>query len=110
VPGRQHQRSVSDIHDDEEGGNALNLIKEEIAIMKKLDHENVVHLFEVLDVPDEDSLYMVVEMCSKGVVMKVGYDTRAEPYPEEQCRVWFRDLILGIEYRECFRRVWIQCC
>ena len=71
--------------------------------MKKLDHPNVVHLFEVLDVSSDDELYMVVEMCSKGVVMKVGYGTEAEPYSEEQCRLWFRDLILGIEYRTCNR-------
>ncbi|KAH9430907.1 hypothetical protein MCOR02_008227 [Pyricularia oryzae] len=30
--------------------------------------------------------------------MKVGLDQAAEPYGEEQCRHWFRDLILGIEY------------
>jgi serine/threonine protein kinase len=35
--------------------NALSLIKEEIAIMKKLDHHNLVSLIEVLDDPQEDS-------------------------------------------------------
>ena len=30
----------------------------EIAIMKKLDHPNVVKLVEVVDDPDEDNLYM----------------------------------------------------
>ncbi|KAF2720523.1 kinase-like protein [Polychaeton citri CBS 116435] len=78
--------------------NALSLIKEEIAIMKKLSHNNLVALIEVLDDPNEDSLYMVLEMCKKGVVMKVGLDERAEPYSEEACRCWFRDMILGIEY------------
>lgn len=78
--------------------NSLDLIKEEIAIMKKLDHNNLVSLVEVLDDPQEDSLYMVLEMCKKGVVMKVGLDERAEPYDDETCRCWFRDMILGIEY------------
>lgn len=78
--------------------NSLDLIKEEIAIMKKLDHPNLVSLIEVLDDPAEDSLYMVMEMCKKGIVMKVSLEERAEPYPEEVCRCWFRDLILGIEY------------
>lgn len=71
---------------------------EEIAILKKLDHENVACLIEVLDDPEGDSLYMVLEMCEKGVVMKVGLDQIAVPYSEEQCRLWFRDMILGIEY------------
>jgi calcium/calmodulin-dependent protein kinase kinase 2 len=81
--------------------NALHLIREEIAIMKKLNHPNVVSLVEVLDDPEEDSLYMVLEMCKKGVVMKVGLeDGRADPYDEDTCRSYFRDMVLGIEYRK----------
>ncbi len=83
---------------DEESSNSLYLIKEEIAIMKKLNHQNLVSLIEVLDDPTEDSLYMVLEYCKKGVVMKVGVDDPADPYDDEDCRCWFRDLILGIEY------------
>ncbi|RDL35051.1 uncharacterized protein BP5553_06982 [Venustampulla echinocandica] len=93
-----HRHSASDIHNGEVKGNPLYLIKEEIAIMKKLDHPNLVALIEVLDDPVEDSLYMVLEMCKKGVVMKVGLGERADPYDIENCRCWFRDLILGIEY------------
>ena len=79
--------------------NCFDLIKEELAVMKKLNHPNVVSLVEVLDDPDEDSLYMVLEMCKKGVIMKIEVDEPADPYDEEDCRCWFRDLILGIEYR-----------
>jgi [calcium/calmodulin-dependent protein kinase] kinase len=86
-------------HSTTEENNAFELIKEEIAIMKKLHHPNLVTLIEVLDDPEEDSLYMVMEMCKKGVVMQVGLDERADPYSEEQCRCWFRDMILGLEYR-----------
>lgn len=93
-----HRHSASDIHDNEEAGNPLYLIKEEIAIMKKLNHPNLVSLIEVLDDPEEDSLYMVLEMCKKGVVMKVGLNEQSDPYDIERCRHWFRDLILGIEY------------
>ncbi|KAK9363909.1 kinase-like domain-containing protein [Lipomyces starkeyi] len=41
---------------------------------------------------------MVLEWCSKGVVMKLDIDGQVEPYDEEQCRLYFRDLTLGIEY------------
>lgn len=81
-----------------ENNNALDLIREEIAIMKKLYHPNLVSLIEVLDDPEEDTLYMVMEYCKNGVVMKVGLEEKADPYEEEQCRHWFRDMILGIEY------------
>jgi [calcium/calmodulin-dependent protein kinase] kinase len=83
-----------------EAKDALFLIREEIAIMKKLNHPNLVQLMEVLDDSEDDSLYMVMEMCKKGVVMKIGLGESATPYEEEQCRHWFRDLILGIEYCE----------
>lgn len=66
--------------------------------MKKLNHPNLCALIEVLDDPREDSLYMVMEMCKKGIIMKVGLDQRSDPYDDESCRRWFRDLILGIEY------------
>ncbi|KAJ9152011.1 CAMKK/META protein kinase [Pleurostoma richardsiae] len=100
-PGAGMDPSVSDRLSDQkasEARDALFLIREEIAIMKKLDHPNLVSLIEVLDDPEEDSLYMVLEMCKKGVIMKVGLDQAADPYEEEECRCWFRDLILGIEY------------
>ena len=68
--------------------------------MKKVNHVNLVHLLEVLDDPDEDSLYMVVDYCKKGVVMKVELDGRVDPYDEPTCRFWFKQMILGIEYRK----------
>ncbi len=36
----------------------LQKVYREIAILKKLDHPNVVKLYEVLDDPEEDNLYM----------------------------------------------------
>ena len=71
----------------------LDLIREEVAIMKKLNHPNLVTLIEVLDDPEEDSPYMVIELCKKGVVMKVRLGERADPDDSEACRVRFRDLI-----------------
>jgi [calcium/calmodulin-dependent protein kinase] kinase len=90
---------------DNERSDALFYIREEIAIMKKLNHPNLAQLIEVLDDPDEDSLYIVMEMCKKGVIMKVGLGEQADPYPDEECRFWFRDLILGIEYRKAYSQL-----
>jgi hypothetical protein len=52
------RRSASDIHIENELADSLYLVRGEIAIMKKLNHENVVKLVEVLDDPKGDSLYM----------------------------------------------------
>lgn len=38
--------------------NPLSRVYREIAILKKLDHPNVVKLVEVLDDPSEDNLYL----------------------------------------------------
>ena len=41
-------------------------VKREIAIMKKLSHAHIVRLYEVMDDPAADSLYMVMEWCAGG--------------------------------------------
>lgn len=38
--------------------NPLDRVHREIAILKKLNHPNVVKLVEVLNDPDEDNFYM----------------------------------------------------
>ncbi|XP_016137787.1 calcium/calmodulin-dependent protein kinase kinase 1-like [Sinocyclocheilus grahami] len=73
----------------------LDRVYQEIAILKKLDHLNVVNLVEVLDDPAEDNLHMVFELVPKGPVMEIPTDS---PLTEEMARFYFRDVILGIEY------------
>uniref|UniRef100_A0A671NLQ2 Protein kinase domain-containing protein n=1 Tax=Sinocyclocheilus anshuiensis TaxID=1608454 RepID=A0A671NLQ2_9TELE len=68
----------------------LERVYQEIAILKKLDHPNVVKLVEVLDDPSEDHLYM-----GKSAVMEVPTD---KPLDEDQARFYFQDLLRGIEY------------
>ncbi|XP_051969509.1 calcium/calmodulin-dependent protein kinase kinase 1-like isoform X1 [Xyrauchen texanus] len=73
----------------------LERVYQEIAILKKLDHLNIVKLVEVLDDPAEDNLHMVFELMQKGPVMEVPTDT---PFNEDQAWPYFRDIVLGIEY------------
>ncbi|XP_024121463.1 calcium/calmodulin-dependent protein kinase kinase 1 isoform X1 [Oryzias melastigma] len=73
----------------------LERVYQEIAILKKLDHVNIVKLVEVLDDPSDDNLHMVFELMPKGPVMEVPTE---HPFSEEQARLYFRDIILGIEY------------
>ncbi|KAL1922240.1 uncharacterized protein VTP21DRAFT_9779 [Calcarisporiella thermophila] len=74
------------------------LVRGEVAILKKLHHENVVELLEVLDDPSDDSLYMVFEMCHKGAIMDVQPETTTEPFKPEVARDYFRQMVLGFEY------------
>ncbi|XP_039526736.1 calcium/calmodulin-dependent protein kinase kinase 1b isoform X2 [Pimephales promelas] len=73
----------------------LDQVYKEVAILKKLDHLNVVKLVEVLDDPAEDNLHMVFELVPKGPVMEVPTDS---PLTDEMAHFYFRDVILGIEY------------
>ncbi|KAL9556023.1 hypothetical protein MBANPS3_002081 [Mucor bainieri] len=78
--------------------NPLDLVRSEVAILKKLNHRNVIKLYEVLDDPNDDSLYMVLEMAHKGVIMQIDLHQVATPYTESASRYYFRQMILGIEY------------
>ncbi|XP_065424157.1 calcium/calmodulin-dependent protein kinase kinase 2 isoform X3 [Chrysemys picta bellii] len=73
----------------------IEQVYQEIAILKKLDHPNVVKLVEVLDDPSEDHLYMVFELVKQGPVMEV---PAIKPLTEDQARFYFQDLLKGIEY------------
>uniref|UniRef100_A0A673H4F1 calcium/calmodulin-dependent protein kinase n=1 Tax=Sinocyclocheilus rhinocerous TaxID=307959 RepID=A0A673H4F1_9TELE len=72
----------------------LERVYQEIAILKKLDHLNIVKLVEVLDDPAEDSLHMV-SLLVTSPVMEVPSDS---PFSEDHARCYFRDIVLGIEY------------
>ncbi|XP_077995359.1 calcium/calmodulin-dependent protein kinase kinase 2-like [Glandiceps talaboti] len=73
----------------------LERVYREIAILKKLDHPNVVKLVEVLDDPSEDNLYMAFELVPKGAVMEVPCENSLN---EDTARLYLRDILLGIEY------------
>lgn len=101
------------------GTNPLDKVYREIALLKKLDHPNVVKLVEVLEDPDEDHLYLgtsfsntylfpcdfkhsrnmmfyaVFELLERGEVMQVPGDP---PMAETKARSYFRDILLGLEY------------
>lgn len=73
----------------------LQRVYREIAILKKLDHPNVVKLVEVLDDPMEDHLYLVFELLERGEVLPVPTD---KPLSEAEAWRCFRDVVLGVEY------------
>lgn len=84
--------------DSEKSGDPLSLIRHEIAILKKLSHPNMVELYEVLDDPSKDGLYMVFEYCQDGRVIDVKLHEQVEPLDEETARDYLVQIMLGIEY------------
>lgn len=64
--------------------------------MKKLDHPNVLRLFEIIDNPQESKLYLITEFVKNGSLAN-----RLKSKPKlsgEQMRKIFRQLITAVEY------------
>eukprot|EP00940_MAST-03C_sp_MAST-3C-sp2_P001152 g1152.t1 len=78
-------------------GKATGHVKREIAIMKRLRHDHVVNLFDVLDDPDNQYLYVVLEFMPGGPLF-AGDFSEANPIEKDRARGYFQQLILGLEY------------
>mmetsp|Transcript_18846 Transcript_18846/g.36986 ORF Transcript_18846/g.36986 Transcript_18846/m.36986 type:complete len:771 (-) Transcript_18846:27-2339(-) len=82
-------------------GSSINSLKNEIGIMKMLDHPNLVKLYEVIDDLENDRLYLVIDYVQGGGVMGDLDLMNGGPelaIPEERARRLFGDFVLGMEY------------
>uniref|UniRef100_A0A9J2PM35 calcium/calmodulin-dependent protein kinase n=1 Tax=Ascaris lumbricoides TaxID=6252 RepID=A0A9J2PM35_ASCLU len=89
-PVRRNRKNISAPHRD-----PLQLVQREIAILKKLNHPNVVKLVEVLDDPNDNYLYMVFELVERGSILEIPTD---KPLEEGLAWKYFRDTLQGLEY------------
>jgi [calcium/calmodulin-dependent protein kinase] kinase len=86
--------------------SVLTAFRQEIAIMKKLNHQNVLRLFEVIDDEDDDSLYLVLEYMRKGDLLQMrgapddgpGGGLRCRPMQERELWFIFRQVVQGLAY------------
>jgi serine/threonine protein kinase len=75
----------------------LDKIRKEIAIMKKCSHPNIVRLFEVIDDPNQEKIYLVLEHVDGGELR--WKDECDEPiWLIEQVKSYFRDTVIGLDY------------
>jgi len=93
-------------------GDGLTSARREIAIMRKLSHENIVKLYEVLCDENRDEIYLIQEFAEGGPIMSVdimdedcevelpdgSVNILAEPLPLDVARDYFRDVLKGLEY------------
>lgn len=73
-------------------------VRREIAIMKKLRHDNVVRLYEVIDDPGENMIYLVMKYCSNGPIVKVRPDFTCDTLPLPVAKALLRQLVSGLHY------------
>lgn len=81
-----------------------------MAILKKLNHQNIIKLYEIIHHVDKGKIFLVNELASKGPVMN--YDKMMGEfylneklveegqvyYTEDQIRGFFRDILRGLDY------------
>jgi [calcium/calmodulin-dependent protein kinase] kinase len=81
-------------------GTALDGVLKEIGVMKKLRHPNCVQLWEVINDPDHNNMYLIMEFVAGGDLSAP--ITRKEEISEPRMRIWMRDSVLGLEYLHSF--------
>lgn len=94
-----------------ENSNALQDVLREVAILKRLRHPNVVRMYEIIDDPTNDKLFigmnrkkltilLVMEFIENGPIMKLdSKDLKAsETLPESKARKYLLDIVNGLEY------------
>ncbi|KAJ9459890.1 hypothetical protein DIPPA_19630 [Diplonema papillatum] len=77
---------------------ALELAQQEVAIMKKLRHKNIVSLYEVIDDEEGGKMYMVLQYAKGGCLMKIDSEGRSEtpPFTLAATKKYFRCLVSAV--------------
>lgn len=75
---------------------AMTDVLREVSIMKKLDHPNIVNLVEVIDDPDTDNFYMVMEYVEGRWICEGSGPPGG--IGEATARRYFRDVVSGLTY------------
>ena len=82
--------------------NPLDDIKREIEIMKKLQHPNVLRLFEVMDDPKANKLYLVLEHMEAGDLLTLqkskSIDGTCNPMDDKELHCVLLQVLLGLMY------------
>mmetsp|Transcript_7343 Transcript_7343/g.21671 ORF Transcript_7343/g.21671 Transcript_7343/m.21671 type:complete len:426 (-) Transcript_7343:429-1706(-) len=76
-------------------------VKREVEIMRKLRHENVVRLYEVMDDPNVNKLYLVIEYMKRGDLIQIAKEPSTKiinPLTDEQVWDICRQVLRGLKY------------
>jgi [calcium/calmodulin-dependent protein kinase] kinase len=84
---------------------ALQAVLRELEIMKRLNHKNVIRTIEIIDDPESEKLYMIMEYCSLGSIMDWRPATREFYSPwlkgnleKHILRKFIQELVEGLMY------------
>lgn len=70
----------------------------EVAVMKKLQHKNIVRLYECIDDPKEDNVYLVMQYVEGGPVMTFNENFMSVPLSLTTVQKYMRQLAAAVHY------------
>eukprot|EP00744_Colponema_vietnamica_P005929 GILI01008640.1.p1 GENE.GILI01008640.1~~GILI01008640.1.p1 ORF type:complete len:856 (+),score=184.18 GILI01008640.1:267-2570(+) len=73
------------------------VLRQEISIMRQLRHRNIVPLEEVIDLPDDENVYLVMPYIEKGPIVTL-HDNCCHPLEIDMVRTYVRQLLQAISY------------
>lgn len=84
---------------------AFDAVEKEIEILRELDHENVVKLHQILTDEENEKLYLILDNCEKGEIMKWNMKNKTfapctgdEYFDEDMIKSILYDTIEGLQY------------
>ena len=94
------------------GRDVNEIVRNEIALMKSLDHKNLLKLDEALEDENSKKIYLVMEFCLKGAVMSEAYWKVEQATHDKEvllsinrcvsphkARKYLRNIVEGLDYR-----------
>eukprot|EP00755_Sulcionema_specki_P003300 Sspe_Gene.27367::Locus_11761_Transcript_1_1_Confidence_1.000_Length_1764::g.27367::m.27367/K07359/CAMKK2; calcium/calmodulin-dependent protein kinase kinase 2 len=85
---------LSKVRKGDSGKTAMDDVKKEIAVMKRLNHKNVVRLHEVINDPACNKVYLIMDYVQNGPVWSVG----EKPLRLEKIRKYLVGMCHGLDY------------
>ncbi|CUF91044.1 protein kinase, putative [Bodo saltans] len=76
----------------------VEALQREVAVMKKLRHKNLVSLLEVIDDPDAEKLYLVMQFVDDGPIAKMNPDGTCATRTPAEVAMYARQVCAGLEY------------
>ncbi|KAF7722438.1 hypothetical protein EC973_003140 [Apophysomyces ossiformis] len=76
-------------------------VKREIAVMKLINHPNIMSLIDVIDLTDSPNLYLILEYVQGGELFE--YLVSQGRLPEHEARKYLQQIIFGLDY--CHRHL-----
>lgn len=75
----------------------IERFKEEVKLMKNLNHNNIVKLFDTIE--NEDYMYLILEYCEYGDLKKF---LNKRPLKEKKVRKFMKQIVSGLKYLNSF--------